>query len=380
MAAEEFDEHVRYLVKVYGPNGDIWESGERELIGGHDTKRMGRIQKNNLPWQTIKFPVDIAADQVNAIEISFINDDATPDGADRNLYISRASLGDRVWLPIDGKQTGKCPRKKPELQGFIYCHGTLRMDKSLPTVYKTNSEPTDSNTIRASSTSLLFVRPVNNKGNGTIVFTLSDVEFGGRFWNTMNVKYVTHKEGYALRMNSFDCWPMCIIEWPECAWDDPYANRTISVELNGNKPCMYTDLQEPDRKLVNALWMLLDDLYAIESTSPKLQRPNIAGNYEIWEPLVDDMLAQLTTSPFNKPSIKLEIVPRPIIDVTVTEQITTPQPAGLSQEQRESSLSELIQREPELNLADLLLPAKPIDAPANAELTDVITDLAFQLK
>jgi len=380
MAAEEFDEHVRYLVKVYGLSGATWESGERELIGGHDTKTMGRVQKNKLPWQTIKFPVDIAADEVTAIEVSFINDDATPDGADRNLYISHASLGDRVWLPRDGEQTGKCARKKPAARGFIYCPGKLRMEKSLTTVNDSYIEPTDSNTIRASSTSLLFVRPVNNIGNGTIVFTLSDVEFGERFWNTVNVKYLKHKEGYALRMNSFDCWPQCVIRWPECAWDDPYSNRTISVELNGSKPCMYDDLQEPDKKLINALWMLLDDLYETESNSPKLQRPNIERNYKIWKPLVYDMLAQLPSSPFNEPSIKLEIAPRPIVDVTVTEQIEAPQPAGMSHEQREASLNELRQREPELNIVDLLLPAKPIDVPANAELVDVITDLAFQLK
>lgn len=380
MAAEEFDEHVRYLVKVYGLSGATWESGERELIGGHDTKSMGRVQKNNLPWQTIIFPVDIAADDVSAIEISFINDDASPDGADRNLYISRASLGARVWLPRDGEQTGRCARKKPEARGFIYCPGTLRMEKSLSNSNAMDTKPADANTIRVSSTNLLFVRPVNKKGNGTVVFTLSDVEFDGRFWDTMNVKYVTHNEGHALRMNHIDCWPQCVIEWPECAWKDPYSNRTVSVELNNSKPCMYDDLQEPDKKLLNALWMLLDDLYEIESSSPGLQRPNIARNYESWKPLVNDMLAQLPQSIYHDPFIKLEIVPRPIVDVTVTEQIEAPQPAGLSQDQRKASLKELMQREPGLNLADLLLPAKPIDAPANTELANVITDLAFQLK
>jgi len=157
MAAEEFDEHVRYLVKVYGVSGDIWESGERELIGGHDTKRMGRVQRKNLPWQTITFPVDIKADDVSAIEVSFINDDATPDGADRNLYISRASIGARVWLPADGEQTGKCARKKPELRGFIYCPGTLRMEKSLANGNSMDRQPVDTNTLRASSTHLLSV-------------------------------------------------------------------------------------------------------------------------------------------------------------------------------------------------------------------------------
>jgi len=196
----------------------------------------------------------------------------------------------------------------------------------------------------------------------------------------MNAKYVKHNEGYALQLNHIDCWPQCLIKWPECAWKDHQSNQTVSVNLNGTKPCMYNDMTEPDKKLVNALWMLLDNLHEIESTSPRLQKPNLARNYNTWKPHVAEMWAQLPLSPFHESSIKLEIAPRPIVDVTVTEHIAAPQPAGVSQEQRATSLNELMQREPELNITDLLLPAKPIDAPANAELIDIITDLAFQLK
>ena len=376
MAAEEFDEHVRYLVKVHSHNGRVWESGELELKGGHDTKRMGRIQRNDMPWQTITFPVDIASDDVEAIEISFINDGTTPGGADRNLYINQASLGNKVWLSRDGKQTGKCARKRPDQQGSLFCPGTLRMEKSLQGT-ATITRPLATNTVRASSATLRYARPLS------LVFTLTDVEFEERFWNTLTVNFVKHKTGgYALRLNSTDCWPECLNEWPECTWDNSHF-KTVLVNLNAKEHfCMYKDLQASDKKMVNALWMLLDDLYHIVGNGPKMDRPNVARNLDNWQSDVDEMLNQLPSSPFYDPSIQLEVVPRPIVDTTIVEKITAPQPAGLTDEQRNGALKLLLKNHPELNLATLLLPTKPVNAStgSNAELHDVITDLAFQLK
>ena len=376
MAAEEFDEHVRYLVKVYSHTGHVWESGELELKGGHDTRRMGRVQRNDIPWQTITFPVDIASDNVSAIEVSFINDGTTPAGADRNLYINRASLGDRVWLSRDGKQTGKCARKRANQQGNLYCPGTLRMEQSTTSSANIN-KPLAANTMRASSATLRFARPLN------LAFTLSDVEFEGRFWDTLSFNFIKHKtDGYALRLNNIDCWPKCLIEWPECAWENRHF-KTISIGLNTKKQlCMYKGLQAPDKKLVHALWMLLDDLYETTGNGPKINRPNVARNFSKWQSDINEMTEQLPSSTFYDPSIQLEVVPRPMIDTTLAEAITDPQPAGLTEEQRNKSLKLLLQNHPELNLTTLLLPTNPVNplTSSNAEFYDVITDLAFQLK
>ena len=376
MAAEEFDEHVRYLVKVHSRNGSVWESGELELKGGHDTRRMGRVQRNNIPWQTITFPVDIASEDVSAIEVSFINDGTTPGGADRNLYVNRASLGNKVWLSRDGKQTGKCAREKPEQQGSLYCPGTLRMEKSL-TGSDNNNKPLPANTMRASSATLRFARPLS------LSFTLSDVEFQGRFWDTMTLSFFKHRTGgSSLRLNSFDCWPNCLVEWPECAWDNSHF-KTLSIELNTKKNlCMYEDLQPPDKKLVRALWMLLDDLYEITGNGEKPGESRGARNYSKWKSDVDALLDQLPSSRFYDPSIQLELVPRPMIDTTVTEKIVTPLPAGLTEEQRDRNLKLLRKIQPELNLLTLLLPTEPVNTAtgSDADFHEVVTDLAFQLK
>ena len=382
MASEEFDGHVQYRVKVYGKKNAVWDSGVLELAGGHDTKRMGRVERKNLPWQKIEFPIHIAGQNISAIEVSFINDAATPDGADRNLYVDRAVRGDRVWLPSEGKQTGKCARKKPGQRGGLYCPGTLRMEKSqrrsAPSI-----DPPAADTVRVSSVNLKHVQRAQKKPHTEIVFTLSDVEFDGRFWDTLKIRYEKYKSGYALRLDNTDCWPECLTEWPECAWHNQYNDKTLSLELNqDNQLCMYTGLQEVDKKLARALWMILDDVYEIGKHDQKLQRPVFARNYQQWDALVEEMLAMLPSSAFYDEAINLEIVPRSIIDATLSETLIAPNPASRTIEQRGEDLKQLMQNQPGAHLATLLLPATPTGdiSATGADLTGILTDLSFQLK
>ena len=382
MASEEFDEHVQYRVRVYGKENASWDSGVLELTGGHDTKRLGRIQIRNLPWQTISFPTPIAEEDITAIEVSFINDGATPDGADRNLYISRASIGNRTWLPSDGIQTGKCPRKKPEQQGNIYCPGTLRMEKS-QNISTSELAPPDDSTLRVSGVNLNLVRPANKKPRSEIVFTLSEVEFNGEYRDTLNVRYIKHKNGYATRLSSTGCWPKCVNAWPECALQNKFGHITLSLELAQNEQhCMYKGLEDKDKKLAHALWMILDDLYAAAIHDPKMSRPNVARNYRQWQKPVDEVLAELPTSIFYDDAVTLEIVPRPIIDVTLREPLITPTPAGRNANQRSEDLKQLLHLQPDTDFAKLLLPFNTAGEASNtdAPLADILTELSYQLK
>ena len=382
MASEEFDELVQYRVKVHGKENASWDSGVLELTGGHDTRRMGRVEIKNLPWQTINFPIQIAEEDITAVEVTFINDGTTPDGADRNLYISRAYIGNRTWLPSDGFQTGKCPKKKPGLEGSIYCPGTLHMEKS-QTRSITEPLPQDSNTLRVSGVNLNFVRPAKRKPQSEMVFTLSDVEFNGEFRDSLNVRYVKHKHGFATRLNNTGCWPECVTEWPECASQNQFGHRTLSLELDKSEQhCMYQGLQDTDKKLARALWMILDDLYATGLNDPKMNRPNIARNYQQWQKLVDEMQAQLPTSVFYDDEITLEIAPRPIIDMTMNETLVEPTPTGRSADQRSADLKQLLHHQPNADFTKLLLPATPAveTLKPDTRLTDILTELSYQLK
>ncbi len=384
MASEEYDEPAKYVVDVYGKDKIIWSSDERSLPGGHDTKRMGRINRKNMPWQLISFPLDIDHNNITAIEISFLNDGSTPEGADRNLFVSRVLIGNKTWSPIDGKQTGKCARKKPNQQGSLYCNGTVRMEKHSENNPIKTARPA-TNTLRVSGAYLNFARPPNRKPHAEIVFALSDVEFNGRYWNTMTAKYVKTRDGYALWMNNHDCWPDCLQKWPECSWTDKNApaNKTVSLSLTSPKKnllCMYDELNNADRELAQALWMLVDDLYSVAANSHKLRRNRLAINYEKWKPHIESMYQQVANSRYHNSAIKLEVKPRPIVDATLSESAASPQPAGITRSEWQYELEELHRRLPETDLATLLLPAEPAKSVRNNHLADVITDLNYQLK
>lgn len=379
MASEDFDEPVEYRVRALGINNAAWDSGILQLHGGYDTKRMGRAEKANLPWQSVNFPVPFAAEEITAIEISFINDGTTPDGADRNLFVTRAVMGDRVWLSSDGVQTGKCPRKNQ--QGSLYCTGTLRLEKSSNLVKPTDIR-TSKDTLRTSSVTLHFAQLPDRLPQAELVYVLSDVEFDGRFWNTLKVRYLHNKNGQTIRMSTTDCWPECVQEWPACSWVNEYSKNTISLELNQNEQhCMYSGLQPSDKKLIRALWSILDELYEVGTNSPKQQKEIMARNYKLWGKKVENLKGKIKSSHFNDNSINFEVIAKPIIDATLGDQIITPIPAGLTGEQRSEGFNALKQHQSELTVGNFLLNDNSIGDYDGSSVTlkEAITDLSYQL-
>lgn len=384
LASEEFDGPVQYSVTLFGKDTLLWESGIKELIGGHDTARMGRINRRNMPWQTINFPLTIEPDDVEAIEIAFHNDKTAPPDADRNLFISRATFGDRVWLAHDGKQNTKCNRRKPAQQGNLYCAGNLRMEKQAE-IDQTKPATLAKNKLRTSGVYLNSAqRP--SKSGGNIAFTLSDVEYSGRFWKAVNVRYIRDKHGkYSMRMNNFDCWPECLTAWPDCAWTNDYDNITLSLELtpaNEEQQCMYTELAATDKKFMQAMWTLTEDIYRAASDSKKLRRPKLKDRFDQWLPHIEKIGKTIEGSIYHQNMVTLKVVEKPIHDYTIGEEITEPLPAGITDAQRNQSLTQLQQKVNNISLSAFLLPTAPSTTTVadNPPLDKVITDLVYQLK
>lgn len=384
MASEEFDVPVRYRITLYGNSGVVWDSEENELIGGHDTKRMGRINRKQLTWQLISFPVSVNVDDVKAVEVEFLNNAATPTGADRNLYVSRVSFGNRNWSSSEGKQTSKCARKKPQQQGNLYCNGKVRMEK-YSDVREQNIKPVSSDALRVSGVYLNHIRNPNRKPYGEIAFALSDVEFNDRYWNTMTVKYVKDRDGYSILVNKEFCWPACFLEWPECSRTNEHSpqSRTVSLPLASNSEsfsCTYDDLQQPDKQLAKALWMAVDDLYTAGMNSNKISLMN--DLYAKWKPHISAMHSQLEKSRYSNDKIKLKIVPRPVKRRILERKLSAPLPAGISAEKRQTAWKELQQNMPDINLVTLLLPAAPTQSfkTAHPELNEIVIDLVYQLR
>lgn len=381
VAAEEFDEAARYRVKLFSQDVVVWDSGEIKLEGGHDTKRMGRADIRQLPWQTVLFPVNLVAESISSIEVSFLNDGSAPGGAERNLFVSRASLGGRTWLAVDGEQTGSCARGNKRQPGYLYCSATLRMTESVDIAGRAGVPPA-SQTLRVSHANLSSVKIPKQRQTSEVVFTLSDVEFNNRYWQTINLRYLETKHGYSIRVNDKDCWPQCFMEWPvECKQVNKGGNRAVSLRLEAEKgQCAYDNLSQSDQQLVNAFWMLLRDFYAAGEQSPKLVQPKNARNYAEWQSRVDEIDHLVRDTAYYDRSVKLEIVPKKITDTTITERYRAPTVAGLTREQRLESISRL-KEDADISLVDLLLPGIQIGSTTDSddELTRVVTDLAFQL-
>lgn len=392
MAAEEFDEPAKYLVEAYANNNKIWSSGERSLPGGHDTKRMGRINRTNMPWQLISFPIN--NEEIDTIEISFLNDAAIRNGADRNLFISSATHGNRTWIAAEGTQIGKCAKKRPKQQHNLFCNGTLRLEKYTEST-NTPAKTIAKNTFSAGGVYLGFAQKTKRRPRSELVFNLSDVEFNGRQWNTMSVKYIKEKHGYAIWINNYDCWPNCIEEWPECSWlsDQDPTSKTValsigdirskkSAEHHENLACMYNELNTQDKQLAHALWSLVGEFYKEGQSSYKLRRENLAANYQLWKAEVEKMQQQVMSSKYFNDDITLQMNRQALVDSTMTETIAPPTPAGLSNDAWQASFQKLQQTLPGTTLLSLLLPTAPVTAKEGTEnlLKEVITDLSYQLK
>lgn len=194
------------------------------------------------------------------------------------------------------------------------------------------------------------------------------------------------KGDYAIHLNNQDCWPECLIKWPECAWKGPRNRLTISLALDENdERCMYTQLQESDKNLSRALWTVAEELYELTANSPKLNRSNVARNYKQWKSHIEKMVGQIKKSHYFNDATVLEIVPRPILQTTLKDTVTSPLPAGITAEQRVESTNALMRIEADLDLATLLLPTAPVNqnrgpSSTDIKLKDLLTDLAFQLK
>lgn len=128
--------------------------------------------------------------------------------------------------------------------------------------------------------------------------------------------------------------------------------------------------------------MILGDVYSIGSSSYKLKRENVARNYQQWQTVIDDMLAVLKKSDYYNEAVKMQLVPRPITDHTLTDLFKPPVPAGRTWQQRREDVNQFIRNHPNADLSTLLLPISPSDErpKTNIPLTEILTDLSFQLK
>jgi len=269
IAAEDYQGAARYQVALGQQENILWESDDRELIGGHDTELFGRLDSvEGAAWQLIHIPVPAAhLSAADKIFIRFTNDHAGP-GGDRNLYIDGVQLGGQ-WLPASyGEQKSKCVPDNPANSGYLYCGGELMIERTEEEVAANGNLPD----YRAASAHVLWANQnrFNNKVAAT--FALTDVATPAGNFHTIHFNIgVQDGQPLELRIDSFDCWPDCFESWPDCAWQDdhfkknltlrfPLVEKPASIDENHADWCHYRGITSKEQTLVGAIWKTLPDL------------------------------------------------------------------------------------------------------------------------
>lgn len=395
MASEEFDGPVQYQVTLTRGDMILWSSGKTPLPGGHDTKRYGRIKNGKaLPWRNVSFTLPDNAKKFDTIEIEYLND-KNQAGAQQNLFVDRASYGQKFYNADNGKQTNKCPNRKNARHGNLLCNGKLRLSKT-STSANTGTNG-DAETLSVGGLFLWgIVSPDSKKGKknfSNISFTLTDVQLGDRKWHSLTALYgytVKNKQ-YSLRLNNYGCWPDCVEQWPSCsaAPVDESGMKRLAIALTPENQsyCPYDSLTSADKKLINSLWNNLPQFYEQTKDSPKLNRKVISEAHAVWSPHIAKIdrifqrKQQRGMSAAESPA-KLLLSEEPNNQTDAERYVPiTPRPAGRSATQQQQDMQVLISSNPDANLATLLLPGNTSTRDAgNLTLQDVLTDLAFQLK
>lgn len=387
LAAEDYEGPVQYNINVINAEEILWSSGPTDVIGGHDTKRFGRAKlETERPWQTVTFPLNNGINEFDAIEVEFLNDHAK-NGGDRNLYIKWVALDGKLFNATEGVQNSRCPPQNKVGAGNLYCQGKVRLTQAAP-VAAPQATTLPADTLKASNVYAWGAENADRPKRSTLTLALIDVEFDGRKWHNLEVKYVKEKnDHYRIRLNNHHCWPDCIDHWPGCSWlaKDNSGRRSLTIDLvpQKNENCQYTDLTASDRKLIDALWRQLPGLYRQASGSKRLKKDARKSKFDTWAPHVARMSAQFQQSPYTTSGSKLLIASPPVEPMDMNDQLTGQPPlaAGRSESEWQSDLDTLLRKLPDLTLQTLLLPTKALNEAATDDSSpaSVLTDLAFQL-
>lgn len=315
-----------FRVSLFNNGKTVWVSDDHTLHSGYDTEVFGPMRERSmLPWTTVEFnPPAQALNDATNVEIEFIND-AAGEAGDRNLFVDEVIINKRRLNSALGVQTSACPPKNKRQAGNLYCAGTLNiaLDKH-----------TDQAVPRPAGFTLTEARAMwtaerNQKVSATIA--LENVQLYNDFFHTLSFNVIADKRGNVeLRLNSLGCWPDCIRQWPECAWQEDAAPSMLTLSFragnNGaNAPaCHYQSLSDSEHVMLSALWGNLErflDRAASGGEKKKhrrnllLLRERVAGaesNILNSGYLIDSAIAAINPK-FVSPTTPATLIPEPNI-------------------------------------------------------------------
>lgn len=266
IAGHFFEGAPRYQVSLYqSGNGNaklLWQSSERELQVGYNTKMFGEMQDRGLlSWQTEQlYPADDIVANATDVQIEFLNDAASKLG-DRSLFVESVDINSRTFSAAGAEQVSDCAPKNKLYSGDLYCAGTVSIDitdqLAASVDRKSAFTATDARAIWTTQ------KKARRKAKGDVkleaTIALENVQTPDDFYHTLSFHLIsTNAQSIELHLDSFSCWPDCIEHWPECAW---HAEGTEDKGLVFQLPrgsdeyinCHYQSLTTSQKVLVNTL-------------------------------------------------------------------------------------------------------------------------------
>jgi len=386
LASEDFRGAPKIRVVLRQNKKSVWDSGEYQMLAGHDTERFGPLSDGDvMPWQVLDFLLPTALAPFNRVDVHFLND-AAGDGGDRNLYVDWVSVHGVDFYARTGRQESGCPPDQDDQAGELYCQGYV----SIPAPAQMSGKPAGKLQLVVSGAyTWWFGIPEKNADWRQLVIGLSDVQFESRYWDTLAFSIVSSRDlGPGIEIKTTGCVEDCFEQWPECAWTnatDP-DHRSLFFPLqrtaaNVDVQCHWDSLAEEDQRLVSSLYQLLPDIVAVVADGPKAARRESVFN--AWLTAIKKFQAKLDPVYRLRHAAKKLVVTGDNI-AHVSQPLILPQPitSGRSWSQTNAALQTLLQRgNTEVPLLLAISPSSVITAKRGSrDLTVLLADPSYQVR
>ena len=395
LASEDYLGPPRYSVRLLHEDKRVWDSGILATVGGFDTQLNGRIRdRSRLPWQTKIFDLDLPPERVSAVEVTFHNDAAGPDG-DRNLFVDWVRFGNRVYLASDGKQISHCPPQNTAESGGLYCQGKVVLKKHEPLVENTEPSPPPKDTLLAEDGVLRWVDHPDDSSRNWRSFSIGfkNLRLNDRYWPGFSVNIaITRHHGYLMKVENRDCYPDCLLRWPFTAWRDDRDRSRKSIALpisyprDDNVRSHWQALKSEDKLLVSLIWRSLPQL--MEHVKNGRRYRERKAEMTAWQPHLEKIRARLQNSKYAKRGATTPLVFVPMDRANQTMMMMSasgqdiPHPNGNAPtEGLNAFAAKLRVRFPETSFSEVLLAQAPVAVDSGThDLKALFADPVYQLK
>ena len=295
-----------------------WSSEPIHAEGGIDTERFGRVDTQDLNWNTAKLmvPDNLSFDR---LRITFFNDHCCgpggPDGGDRNLFIDWVVLDNKIFQAAQGSQETCRDGNGDQNPGRMYCSGWLELTKFEEIIGETEiqlvSETPDEGVLQLERVAFEWGESLSGADNW-VGFTLGllNPSFKDIDVDAMQIRIVSNRtdKGRRIVLNIEDrsCYPTCFGgSMPSAAYKNK-DNGVLNVNLilSGHEwreeKNQWNQLTRIQKEFISTLLFNLPELINKAMEGRNWRERNAARIWDDWSKVFTKVDKLLTKSRYAK--------------------------------------------------------------------------------